>query len=79
MKVYLLVEHYCGQDSESIFTHVYETKDKAKEEFNKKVEEDMVENKDTVVTLTDTHYENYDENDYGAGYTHIHIEEKEVQ
>lgn len=78
MKVALLVEDYKSGVDQDITITPYETRGRALIEFKKKVEHDRVEHDDTVQTLTEDFYENYQIGCYDEEHMVIYVIEKEV-
>ena len=78
MKVALLVEDYKNGVDQDIVVTPYETKSRALIEFKKKVESDRVEHDDTVQTLTEDFYENYQVGCFDEEHAVIYVIEKEV-
>ena len=80
MTVFVLIEDYVSDFNQTIKITLFETLDKAREEFNRLVAIDINENPGEVITNEDCYYESWDaEGEYAENHTVIYINEMPVK
>ena len=78
MKVYLVIEDYRDCCESKFKVTPCASFEAAKKIYDPAVTADMKDWPDTIVTLSDCYYENFEEGNYDEEHSVIYIEEREV-